>query len=310
MQADFAKALPRILVYEGGKVDNPGDPGGRTNQGVTQATFNAWLREQSQPSRDVYTITAAEVSTIYKTKYWDMVQGDKLPAGLDLCVFDAGVNSGNGQAGKWLQRALGDKFAAGVDGIIGIKTLQAVEDFGDIEALIGAFCSHRLATLQTLRTWGKFGKGWTARVANVLKTADSWAVDSPAPNPVDVTAAGGHHKAPISDQKVNPLDRVATHVTTTATAVGAGAASTASQLQPVQAAFPDFKYMGYVLGGLTVVSAFTGIAVKWIADARTAAASGSATAAVNLDADAGHPSVPVNDANPPTVTILPLQKAS
>jgi lysozyme family protein len=309
VQDDFAKALPRILVYEGGKVDNPADPGGRTNQGVTQATFNAWLREQGQSSRDVYTITAAEVSTIYKTKYWDMVQGDKLPAGLDLCVFDAGVNSGNGQAGKWLQRALGDKFAATVDGIIGVKTLQAIEDFGDIETLINEFCSRRLATLQSLKTWGTFGKGWSARIANVMKTGDAWAASAPAPSPVDVTAAGGHHKAPISDQKVNPLDKVATHVTTAATAAGAGAASTISQLQPVQVAFPDLKFLGHLLGGLTVVSAITGLVVKWVANARSAAASGSATAAVNLDADAGHPSVPVNDASPPAVTILPLKAA-
>ena len=44
MLGDFSKALPRILVYEGGKVDNPRDPGGRTNKGVTQATFNSYLR--------------------------------------------------------------------------------------------------------------------------------------------------------------------------------------------------------------------------------------------------------------------------
>ena len=307
MQDDFAKALPRILVYEGGKVDNPADPGGRTNQGITQATFNAWLREQGQPSRDVYTITAAEVSTIYKTKYWDMVQGDKLPAGLDLCVFDAGVNSGNGQAGKWLQRALGDKFAATVDGIIGVKTLQAVEDFGDIETLINAFCSRRLATLQSLKTWGTFGKGWSARIANVMKTGDSWAAGAPAPNPVDVTAAGGHNKAPITDIKPNKVSQIATHATTIATGAGTVASQAATQLAPVASTFGWIKY---VLGGATICSFIAGVIIMLSQNAKTAAEAGTATAAVNLDADAGNPSVPVNDANPPTVTILPLQKAA
>ena len=107
MQANFPKALPRILVYEGGKVDDPRDPGGRTNKGITQTTFNAWCREQGLPQVDVYTITNDEVASIYKYKFWDVVRGDDLPCGLDLVVFDGAVNSGPGQSGKWLQRALG-----------------------------------------------------------------------------------------------------------------------------------------------------------------------------------------------------------
>ncbi len=62
MQLDFAKALPRILVYEGGQVDDPRDPGGRTNKGITQATFNVYLRAHGMQPEDVYRITDAEVS--------------------------------------------------------------------------------------------------------------------------------------------------------------------------------------------------------------------------------------------------------
>jgi lysozyme family protein len=304
MLNDFPKALPRILVYEGGKVDNPRDPGGRTNKGITQTTFNAYLRENGMPARDVYAITDDEVATIYKTKFWDTVHGDDLPAGLDLCVFDAGVNSGPGQAGKWLQRALGDKFVGAYDGLIGSKTLQAVEDFGDVETLINAFCARRLATLKSLRTWSTFGKGWSARVSNVMKTGDAWASNGAAPHPIDVTADGGHRKAPISDIKVSKISTITTHVTTATTSVGAIATSASSNLAPVQAAFPNFKYFGYILGGLAGISAISGLVLKLIADGRTAASAGTSTTPIDLDADAGHPQVAVNDAAPPAVNIL------
>lgn len=296
MEDNFQKALARVLVYEGGKVDNPADPGGRTNKGVTQITFNAWLRENGASSRDVYIITYAEVSAIYKAKFWGIVRGDDLPSGLDLAVFDAAVNSGPGQAGKWLQHALGDKFVGAIDGLIGMKTLQAIEDFGDVEILISDFCQRRLATLKSLRTWSTFGKGWSARIANVLKTADAWASNSPAPMPVDVTASGGHRKAPMSAMKVSKIGQGVTHATTVITGAGAVASNAAGQLAPIQTQFPNWHWLTYLIAFMTGGSVVAGVAVKVVTDTRAAAAEGSATATVDLDADAGHPQVTVNEA--------------
>jgi len=113
-----------------------------------------------------------------------------------------------------------------------------------------------------------------------------------------VTAAGGHQKAHISDIKQTPISQAATHITTAATSVGAVAANASANLAPVQQALPHVQWFGYVLGGLAVVSACTAFLVKTISDVRAEAAKGSATAAIDLDADAGHPAVPVND-NPP-----------
>ena len=245
----------------------------------------------------------AERDTIYKTHYWDVVKGDELPLGLDFCVFDASVNSGAGHAGIWLQQALGEAYRGTVDGIIGMKTLQAIEDHGDVEEIIAAFCAHRLATLERLATWGEFGKGWSARIANVQKTADAWASSSEAPHPVDVTSLGGHQKAPIVIAPAR-LSTAAAHVTTAAASAGALATSTASNLQPVQAALPDVKWIGYVMGGLAVVSAVAGFVVKTVNDARNEAAKGSARATVDIEADAALPQVPVNDNAPPPVSLM------
>ena len=309
MQNDFAKALPRILVYEGLGVDDKRDPGGRTYKGVTQTTFNIYLRSRGLPARDVFEITDAEVATIYFTRYWTTVCADALPCGLDLVVFDAAVNSGPGQAGRWLQAALGSSFAGPVDGLVGKGTLQAVEDFGNVEGLINAVCERRLATLKSLRTWRTFGGGWGARIANVMKTGDAWAAGSPAPHPVDVSAAGGHRKALIGDIKVSRFGQASAHAATAVTGAGTLASDAAGQLQPVQQQFPNWQWLTYGIAGLTVVGITAGIVTKIVADTRAAAAAGTATATVNLSADEAHPQVEVNDDAPLAVTILPQKVA-
>lgn len=303
MQIDFAKALPRILTYEGGEVDNPRDPGGRTDKGITQNTYNIFRRSVGLAEQDVYLVSGDEVATIYKSRYWDMVKADDLPAGLDLCVFDGAVNSGPGQSGKWLQRSLGDKFVGTVDGLIGPRTIQSIEEFGDVETLIGNYCSRRLATLQSLSTWPEFGPGWHARVANVLKTGDAWAAGADAPHPV----AAGQQKAPISLIKPSPISQGAAHATTAASGLSAVATNAGMQLKPVADAYPHLHWVTAGLAGLTAFGVAAGVAAKFIKKARDDAEQGASTAAVNLDADADHPVVVVDDSKPPSFKLV--QKA-
>jgi len=296
-QADFLRAMPRILVYEGGKVDDPRDPGGRTNQGVTQATYNAYLRSKGLTVQDVYLMVNTERDDIYFSMYWARDDGDALPVGLDFVVFDAAVNSGCGQSGKWLQAALGSAYAGQVDGMIGAKTIQAIEDHGDVEGLIEEFCSRRLGTLKRLRTWSIYGAGWHARVANGQKIALSWADASgatPLVDPVDVSPAGGHRKAPINDNLKPPMvSQIAAHVTTAATSTGTIASQSAQQIQGLS---DTFGWIKYAFGGLTLAAVIAGIAVKVSTDANTAALNGVAKGMVSPDADANFASVKIVDA--------------
>lgn len=292
MQIDRAQSIARTLVYEGGKVDNPKDPGGRTNQGVTQSTFNAYLREKNQPQRDVYTITAAEVADIYTVHYWNAIKGDQLPAGLDFCVYDAAVNSGPGRAGIWLQQSLGTAYKGPYDGLVGLKTLQAITDFGTEDTLIEGYCSRRLGTLQKLSTWKTFGKGWSARIANVQKAAIAMEGSDEVPHPVDVTSLGGHQKAPINIPPSKISQGVA-HATTLATGTGAMASTTATQLQPLQAAFPHWHWLAVLMGFLAGTSAVTGAAVSVSDSIKKQAQAGTRQAVVDIDADQGLPTVTV-----------------
>ena len=180
MTAAFDKALALVLLSEGGKVDLASDPGGRTNEGVTQAVFTAWLAKQGKPSRAVYLITADEVSAIYKTQYADTVHFDDLPAGLDYVVFDGAVNSGPVTSAKWLQSALG----VTADGHIGLLTLAAAKKC-DAAYMIGAVCDERIDFLKKLSTWSTFGKGWTNRVVSVRSAALAMAAQpKPAIPPI------------------------------------------------------------------------------------------------------------------------------
>lgn len=299
MQADFDNSLSRVLVYEGGKVDDPRDPGGRTNRGITQTTYTAWLRQQNRATADVYNITDADVQAIYKGEYWNRIEADNLPLGLDFACFDAGVNSGCSQSVKWLQQALGGRYDGPIDGLMGAKTFSAIAEVAvdeqSTEDLINAYCSHRLATLQKLSTWKTFGKGWEARIANVQKTADAWVVAAEAPQPVDVTSAGGHQKANTSTIQPTTLSQGANHAVTAVVGGGAFASQVAAGMAPVQAAFPNIHWLTGTLAVLTTASALSGVAVKMINTARTAAANGSAKAVLDTNADAAFTTVPVTD---------------
>ena len=120
MQSNWIKCLETILHHEGGYVNHPKDPGGETNLGVTKRVY-----EDFGGTKDMKDLTREDVEPIYKKNYWDRVKGDELPAGLDLCVFDFGVNAGTGRAAKYLQTMIGTV----ADGGIGPNTLKAVEAY-------------------------------------------------------------------------------------------------------------------------------------------------------------------------------------
>ncbi len=157
MRANFDKALPLVLEHEGGFVDDPHDPGGATMKGVTQAVYNDYRKVRGRGLQSVRFIFDAELTAIYKFQYWDKVQGDHLPAGLDYAVFDFAVNSGVGRASKYLQAVLG----VAQDGQIGVRTLAAIRDPANT---INALCDRRMGFLRRLPTFWRFGKGWTKRV--------------------------------------------------------------------------------------------------------------------------------------------------
>lgn len=165
MKSNFNACLSHVLASEGGYVDHPRDPGGATNMGITFETLKEW-RGTRITKTDVRNLTREEAASIYRARYWDVVRGDDLPAGLDLVAFDAAVNSGPSRGIKWLQAGLG----AIVDGKMGPATMAAIGNTSPSTAINRA-CDMRMTFLRGLDTWSVFGKGWSSRVEDVRATA-------------------------------------------------------------------------------------------------------------------------------------------
>ena len=158
MKDNFEESLAAVLKHEGGYVDHPKDPGGATNLGCTKKVWEEWVGHEVTKD-DIRSLTVADVSPLYKARYWDKCRCDDLPRGVDFAVFDLAINSGTGRASKLLQRAVG----VAADGAIGPATLAAVASIGPRE-LASKICESRLQFLQGLPTWETFGKGWGRRV--------------------------------------------------------------------------------------------------------------------------------------------------
>lgn len=165
MQDNFEQCLALVLKHEGGYVNNPKDPGGRTNLGVTQKVWEEWVGHAVDEAA-MRALTPQDVAPLYKKNYWDKIKGDSLPAGVDYACFDLAVNSGVGRAAKLLQQAVG----VSADGAIGPATLDAVASQNPRDVATEV-CDLRLKFLQSLPTFATFGKGWTRRVSEVEETA-------------------------------------------------------------------------------------------------------------------------------------------
>jgi len=165
MRENFDKSLVELLKHEGGFSAHPQDPGGVTNLGVTQAVWEDWI-DRAVSEENMKALTPAKVAPLYREMYWDRVKGDKLPSGVDYCVFDAAVNSGVSRAAKWLQTTVG----AVADGAIGEQTMKQVL-LTNPQMIVDKYSAIRLEFLKGRSTWPTFGKGWARRVEEVRVAA-------------------------------------------------------------------------------------------------------------------------------------------
>ncbi len=169
---NFERCLAITLKWEGGYSHHPDDPGGPTMRGIIQREYDAWRERRGKRLRPVRQIEDDELQTIYRQEYWDAMGCEELPAGFDLCAFDAAVNSGVGRAAQWIQVNPGDDIAA--------------------------YCDLRLKYLQRLgRLWRVFGAGWRRRVISIRADAHAMAGQFEAQPPDDGCLHGGTRGAAV-----------------------------------------------------------------------------------------------------------------
>ena len=156
---DFQTAFDLLITHEGGFSNHPDDPGGATMYGVTEAVARA--EGYTGAMRD---LTLDFAKQVYRKRYWDACRCDQMPDVLRYPLFDAAVNSGPGQAIKWLQSAVGVK----VDGAIGPVTQQAV-NMAAPQPTRQKMIGNRLRFMTQLSNWPSFSKGWARRIAAILE---------------------------------------------------------------------------------------------------------------------------------------------
>lgn len=174
----FETALVHVLAMEGGWTDDPHDPGGPTNLGITLGEF---ARHRGTPL-DAETfaalksalrgITRQEAASIYRRDYWQAARCPLLPAALAVFHFDAAVNQGVRGAARMLQRALG----VTADGAIGPATLAAARSAG-ADGTLSRYAEIRRAHYRSLSTFWRFGRGWLSRVEQALRHARAVGAD-------------------------------------------------------------------------------------------------------------------------------------
>jgi lysozyme family protein len=148
----FCIVIPLLLDLEGGYVNDPNDPGGATNFGISQRSY---------PSVQIANITPEDAAQIYFTDYWLAGNCDAIPFPLCAYHFDACVNQGLSEASKLLQQTVG----VAQDGVIGPLTLQAVAALPRAQYYL--YLENRLAHYKTLSGWATFGNGWTNRLLHL-----------------------------------------------------------------------------------------------------------------------------------------------
>ena len=171
MKDNWDKCFQLVLKNEGGFVNNPKDPGGMTNLGVTKAVWEAYVG-RTVDEAEMRALTPDMVKPLYKKNYWDKIKGDDLPDGVDYAAYDLAVNSGTGRAAKYLQQIAG----VPVDGVLGPQSMDAIKACNP-EETVDAICDMRLDFLQKLPTWETFGKGWGRRVQEVKAASLEMAKD-------------------------------------------------------------------------------------------------------------------------------------
>ncbi len=243
-QGNFEACATVTLGYEGGFTNDRRDPGnwtgGKVGVGVLKGT-NMGIAANTYPNLDIKSLTKADVLPLYRARYWNGINGDALPFGVDLAVYDFGVNSGPSRGVKALQSAVGAK----ADGVAGAETITKAAA-ADGKKVIQTICASRLSFMRGLSTWNAFKRGWSSRVANVeAKAVVMWLTRG--------KGATAESKAALLDEASLAGSKADQQKKTAVTAGGSSGSVAAT------AAVTDINW--WIVGGIVAVVAIAAVAL-------------------------------------------------
>lgn len=153
----FDRVVEFVLNHEGGYSNDPDDPGGETNFGISKRSY---------PMLNIKALTRADAIEIYRKDYWMHCKCDQMPISIAVLLFDSAVNQGPGTAIRLLQRSLGVK----TDGIVGPITIAASLK-ADTQHVVIELTARRSMQYATNAKLVRFGLGWFRRLAECHQMA-------------------------------------------------------------------------------------------------------------------------------------------
>tara|TARA_R100000655_G_C2952384_1_gene187508 strand:+ start:237 stop:713 length:477 start_codon:yes stop_codon:yes gene_type:complete len=153
---EFKDAIKIVLKHEGGYVNDPVDPGGETNMGISKKAY---------PFLDIKNLTIKQASDIYFKDYWLKGKVSKVPEELRMIYFDMVVNMGRSRAVKILQEAISAKgVKTTIDGGIGPQTISnALKSGLEPERLRSYRVKYYADLVNRKPKLGKYWYGWYRR---------------------------------------------------------------------------------------------------------------------------------------------------
>lgn len=165
----FEECLKFVAKWEGGYSDHPNDPGGATNGGITQGSYNAWRVANKLPIRPVKDMTRDEYFSIYEANYWRASKAKWISSPLDLVVFDTAVNFGVGGCHRLLNIALGiDSSTWKLRTSEAVHTLNASSATGTAITMVALRMEHRGRIVVDHPDRRVFLAGWLNRDRDLL----------------------------------------------------------------------------------------------------------------------------------------------
>lgn len=128
LDQDFETAVEEVLGEEGGYVNNPADPGGETQWGISKRAF---------PTVDIKNLSRTDAKALYKAHYWDPLLGYSLDPLFRRVAFECAINQGLGHCRTLLDASKGQ---------------------------LDWFMADRALAYVALPTFATFGKGWLRRL--------------------------------------------------------------------------------------------------------------------------------------------------
>jgi len=135
--SNFDTAVLTVLKNEGGFVDNPHDPGGPTNMGVSLRFYRTVI-DPTATAEDIKALTLQTVSLIYKTHWWDRFKYDRIvDQSVATKLLDMSINMGPLSAHIALQRAVlaATGHALVEDGVLGEQTIARINEANAVSIL-------------------------------------------------------------------------------------------------------------------------------------------------------------------------------